>query len=52
MVAAPLAVVAIEKLPHCEAPQVALHLTPAFVLSSLTIAVRFVVALVTIEDGG
>ena len=52
MVVAPLAVVAAEKLPHYELPQVTLHLTPPLALSLLTMAVRFVVALVTIEDGG
>ena len=51
-VAVPLAVEAVEKLPHCELPQVTVHLTPASALSLLTMAVRLVVALVTVEDGG
>ena len=52
LVAAPLAVVAVEKLPHCELPQVTDHLTPAFALSLLTTAVRLMVAPASIDDGG
>jgi hypothetical protein len=51
-VAAPLAVEATEKLPHCELPQATDHLTPAFALSLLTTAVRLMVELVSVEDGG
>ena len=52
LVAAPLAVVAVEKLPHCELPQVTDHLTPAFALSLLTTAVRLMVAPASADDGG
>jgi hypothetical protein len=47
-----VAVEGAEKLPHYALLQVTLHLTPALALSLLTMAMRFVVALVTIEDGG
>ena len=43
LVAAPLAVEAAEKLPHCPLPQVTDHFTPPFALSLLTIAVRLAV---------
>jgi hypothetical protein len=52
LVAVPLAVEAAEKLPHCELPQVTDHLTPAFALSLLTTAVRFMVEPVSVDDGG
>ena len=52
LVAAPLAVVAVEKLPHCELPQLTVHLTPAFALSLPTTAVRLMVVPVPVEDGG
>ena len=51
-VAVPLAVEAVEKLPHCELPQVTVHLTPAFALSLLTTAVRLMVEPVSVDDGG
>ena len=51
-VAVPLAVEAVEKLPHCELPQVTDHVTPAFALSLLTTAVTLMVELVSVEDGG
>jgi hypothetical protein len=51
-VAALLAVVAVEKLPHCELPQLTVHLTPAFALSLPTTAVRLMVEPVPVEDGG
>ena len=52
LVAAPLAVVAVEKLPHCELPQLTVHLTPAFALSLPTTAVTLMVEPVPVEDGG
>ena len=52
LVAVPLALVAVEKLPHCELPQVTDHLTPAFALSLLTTAVRLMVAPASADDGG
>ena len=51
-VAVPLAVEAAEKLPHCELPQLTVHLTPAFALSLPTTAVRLMVVPVPVEDGG
>ena len=51
-VAVPLAVEAVEKLPHCELPQITVHLTPAFALSLLTTAVRLMVEPVSVDDGG
>jgi hypothetical protein len=48
----PLAVEAVEKLPHCELPQVADQVTPAFALSLLTTAVRLMVEPVPVDDGG
>ena len=38
--------------PHCALPQVTDHVTPAFALSLLTVAVNAAVALVTTEVGG
>jgi hypothetical protein len=52
LVAVPLAVVAVEKLPHCELPQATDHVTPPFALSLLTTAVRLMVAPVSADDGG
>ncbi len=52
MVAEPLAVFAGLKLPHCGLPQVADHVTPAFLLSLLTTAVRLAVAPFATEAGG
>ncbi len=52
LVAVPLAVEAVEKLPHCELPQVTDHVTPAFALSLLTTAVRLMVEPVLVDDGG
>ena len=52
LVAAPLAVVAVEKLPHCELPQVTDHVTPPFAPSLLTTAVRLMVEPASVEDGG
>jgi hypothetical protein len=52
LVAVPLAVEAVEKLPHCELPQVTDHVTPAFALSLLTTAVRLMVEPVPVDDGG
>jgi hypothetical protein len=51
-VAVPLAVEAVEKLPHCELPQVTDHFTPAFALSLLTTAVRLITDPVSVDDGG
>jgi hypothetical protein len=52
VVAAALAVEVGLKLPHCELPQVTDHVTPAFALSLLTVAVNNAVALTVIELGG
>jgi hypothetical protein len=51
-VVVPLAVEAVEKLPHCELPQVTDHLTPAFAPSLLTTAVRLMIEPVSVDDGG
>jgi hypothetical protein len=51
-VAVPLVVEAAEKLPHCALPQVTDHFTPAFALSLLTTAVRFMIEPVSVDDGG
>jgi len=52
VVAPPLAVCAGLNAPHAVLPHVAVHFTPAAALSLLTVAVRLVVALVTIDAGG
>src|ERR1700733_13435719 len=48
----PLPLAAGLKLPHCALPQVTDQLTPAFFASLATVAARFDVVLITIEDGG
>jgi hypothetical protein len=48
----PLGVTVGSKLPHWALPQVTDHVTPAFALSLLTVAVNAAVALVTTEVGG
>ena len=50
-VAVPLGVEAVEKVPHCELPQVTDHLTPPFALSLLTAAVRLDIEPVLTEVG-
>jgi hypothetical protein len=52
VVALPLAVVALLKLPHGELPQVMDHRTPPFAESLLTLEVRLIVFEVCIEDAG
>ena len=52
LVAAPLAVEPVEKLPHCELPQVTVHLTPPLALSLLTTAVTLVLVPESRDDGG
>jgi hypothetical protein len=52
VVAAPLAVVAGLKLPHCELPQLTLQVTPAFAESPVTVAMTLAVAAVVIDEGG
>ncbi len=52
VVAAPLAVVAVLKLPHCELPHVTDQLTPAFFVSLLTTAATLVAAPAVSEGAG
>jgi hypothetical protein len=40
------------KLPHCELPQVAVQVTPPFLVSLLTEAARLELVLITIDEGG
>jgi hypothetical protein len=51
-VATPLAVDAAEKVPQGALPQLMVHVTPALVLSLLTMAVRLVLVPVSSDDGG
>ena len=50
--ATPLAVLVGLKDPHAEPVQLTVHLTPAFALSLVTVAVRLAVALATSVVGG
>jgi hypothetical protein len=52
LVAVPLEVLVVERLPHVEREQLTDHLTPALALSLLTTAVTLVDAPASIDDGG